>query len=595
MKSSLLKALIVTVCLLGIVPALCARQRYQNWCQQGGQAVTTSGINSTTLVQRSFQVCTVTVYAAGSTTLKTLYSDDSGTSLANPFSNQDQTDGIFYFYTDNARVDIKIAATGLTTYTLGDVEILDSQGNSFFVSTTNGTSRMMVGSRSTFIRTDTSAEFSYDDGSTHDGAIVIQCCGNPGVAWTAGSPEGFLTVYGFNGAGTAMQVGTPAVCFWAVVTAGSESSVCGFHDNTTNGVTGDWFLGRGGQGFTFFPSSIVNDFPGDHIVWFDGGSIKLDGAFTTGARVTGAHAFTGLSGIELSVSTNIGLLASYDRTNTLYREMDYDALTHVFKASGAQQFAINSTGPSFWGTSNNLYYNNGQGRMATYNTAGALNLGDLDNHFTDVQIYGATGTLAADFLGAQNKLLQGTRILGSGTFTGLGGIELTHDGTTGKIISYDRTNALYKAMVYDGLSHTFNTSNTLVMSLNAGVQVGAPTGGDKGAGTINVATNIFLNNTAYTNPDAVLEKWATGNIVKFADRPWARDYHIRTLNEVEEFAKTHFYLPQLDYFGAHESSGIKQWFDASLMLHEEEFVHLIELESRIQSLEKTIRSLENSK
>src|SRR3990167_1198284 len=49
-----------------------------------------------------------------------------------------------------------------------------------------------------------------------------------------------------------------------------------------------------------------------------------------------------------------------------------------------------------------------------------------------------------------------------------------------------------------------SSSNSNVIT-GAGLQMGAPTGGDKGSGTINVATNIYLNNSAYGNPDYALE------------------------------------------------------------------------------------------
>lgn len=102
-----------------------AREKYQNWCQQGGQTVTVSGIVSTTTVQRSFKTCTVTVYLGGTTTLASIYSDDSGTPLANPFTNQNTNTGQFFFYADNGTYDVKFAATGLTTYTNGAISLLD--------------------------------------------------------------------------------------------------------------------------------------------------------------------------------------------------------------------------------------------------------------------------------------------------------------------------------------------------------------------------------------------------------------------------------------------------------------------------------------
>lgn len=130
-------------------------------------------------------------------------------------------------------------------------------------------------------------------------------------------------------------------------------------------------------------------------------------------------------------------------------------------------------------------------------------------------------------------------------------------------------------------------SETSVMTLAAGLQLGAPTGGDKGSGTLNVATNIYLNNTAYANPDFVLERWATGKIEKFANNTGAKDYRgITPLSEVGSFSRQNFYLPQMDLFRTHDrGTGLVERFDLLLLLDEEEFIHLIELEKRIKALE----------
>jgi hypothetical protein len=62
------------------------RQRAQGNCEQGGTTITTSGLSSTQKVQQSFPSCTVTVYQAGTLVLATIYSDNAGTPLANPFT-----------------------------------------------------------------------------------------------------------------------------------------------------------------------------------------------------------------------------------------------------------------------------------------------------------------------------------------------------------------------------------------------------------------------------------------------------------------------------------------------------------------------------
>ena len=97
-----------------------ARTKIQGWCEQGGQTVITSGIISTTSVQRSYETCTLTIYSPGTTTAVTLYSDLSGTPLGNPFTNQNTNTGQWFAYIDVPDVDVKFAATGLATYTIGN-------------------------------------------------------------------------------------------------------------------------------------------------------------------------------------------------------------------------------------------------------------------------------------------------------------------------------------------------------------------------------------------------------------------------------------------------------------------------------------------
>lgn len=115
--------LVLLICL----PAL-AREKAQGYCEKGGQTVTLFGLNSTTKVQRSYASCTVTVYATGTTTLSTLYSDNSGTAKANPFTAD--TDGYWYFYADDARYDVKFSNGGIATpFTRSDWILGDTGGS----------------------------------------------------------------------------------------------------------------------------------------------------------------------------------------------------------------------------------------------------------------------------------------------------------------------------------------------------------------------------------------------------------------------------------------------------------------------------------
>ena len=102
-----------------------ARERAQGWCQQGNQTVTVLSIVSTTLVQRSFPLCTVTVWDAGTMNLATIFSDDIGTSKANPFTAD--SFGLWSFYADNSRYDVQLSGGGIPVpFTLADWLLDDS-------------------------------------------------------------------------------------------------------------------------------------------------------------------------------------------------------------------------------------------------------------------------------------------------------------------------------------------------------------------------------------------------------------------------------------------------------------------------------------
>ncbi len=146
-----------------------------------------------------------------------------------------------------------------------------------------------------------------------------------------------------------------------------------------------------------------------------------------------------------------------------------------------------------------------------------------------------------------------------------------------------RTNASNGA-VTDYMALTAN--GTLYVANPAGLGTLTPTG----AGTINVQNNIYLAGAQYANPDYVLEHFYTGKIEVFKDNFNANKYSgLISLKEIETFISSRFYLPQLDFFGIHDGmAGIKERHDVSLLLHEEEFIHLIEHEKRINTLQKMV-------
>src|ERR1700756_3597846 len=93
--------------ILGIAFVLAAISAYAqlpqipvNWCQAGGQKVSTQGLLSTTFVQASYPQCTVTVHNAGTGTLSTIFSTSGGGALSNPFTAN--IDGSFLFFASSA-------------------------------------------------------------------------------------------------------------------------------------------------------------------------------------------------------------------------------------------------------------------------------------------------------------------------------------------------------------------------------------------------------------------------------------------------------------------------------------------------------------
>lgn len=71
---------------------------------------------------------TVTVYNTGTLVKPTIYSDDGVTPVANPVTTD--ASGRFSFYVADGRFDLAFAGSGITSYSLSDIEIADLNGSS---------------------------------------------------------------------------------------------------------------------------------------------------------------------------------------------------------------------------------------------------------------------------------------------------------------------------------------------------------------------------------------------------------------------------------------------------------------------------------
>jgi hypothetical protein len=118
------KLLILVALLFSVLPCL-AMEKLQGYCTLGGQTVTTVGIASTTTSLKTYPACTVTVYAAGTTNLSTIYSDNSSTPKSNPFSADSYA--FWFFYAADGRYDVRFSSGGIASpFTRSDWLLKDS-------------------------------------------------------------------------------------------------------------------------------------------------------------------------------------------------------------------------------------------------------------------------------------------------------------------------------------------------------------------------------------------------------------------------------------------------------------------------------------
>src|ERR1041385_4719167 len=104
---------VLSLLLLAALPALAGRSNASGWCENGNQTVSVPGSSaSTTKVQRSYPSCTVTVTISGGGAA-TLYADNSGTPLANPFSANSY--GQWTFFADTNHYVVQLSGAGISS------------------------------------------------------------------------------------------------------------------------------------------------------------------------------------------------------------------------------------------------------------------------------------------------------------------------------------------------------------------------------------------------------------------------------------------------------------------------------------------------
>ena len=169
-----------------------ARAKLQGYVVQGNTTLTiTGGIGTITRkVQGSFPAATVTIYDAGTTDISTIYSDNSGSAKANPFTSA--SDGGWFFYANDGRYDVKFSGTGITTpFTLGDFSLFDSTGGTTGTVLMGQTSAPAIWTTATFPTTVTEGDILYGSATNVVGKLPVGTVGK--ILYTTGTLPAWTT------------------------------------------------------------------------------------------------------------------------------------------------------------------------------------------------------------------------------------------------------------------------------------------------------------------------------------------------------------------------------------------------------------------
>lgn len=275
-----------------------------------------------------------------------------------------------------------------------------------------------------------------------------------------------------------------------------------------------------------------------------------------------------------------------DGTATLDVRMEGDSNVNLFFLdASADRIGIGTATPN-----SNLQVSNTDDVFLTVTSTAAdsravISLAnDAVSYFIDIE--GADNDKLRILDGSSNKLL---------TFSsGAGEVVFNEDGTSTldvRMESDNVTSMFFLDASADLIFFGGQAVGTTVVAFSSGaIAVGNATSGLRAAGTINVATDVFKNNTAYSNPDYVLEKWVTGKIEKFIDNEGAKEYQgLRSLEDIEKATKQNFCLPLVNEARERLKNegglGIFSGGDSVLASLEEAYIHLFNLNKRISALE----------
>lgn len=235
------------------------------------------------------------------------------------------------------------------------------------------------------------------------------------------------------------------------------------------------------------------------------------------------------------------------------------------------------------------------GPTGSASTTGIVHIKTTSSNFARVILENTGDNVAAISFGSSGETVVSSMNVGTDMVREDGSLEFTSG-------SYPPSSTCIMYMMPSVTASTSVTTGLLVITSSGGVGVGgdifarsinagAPTGGSEGSGTINVASGIYLNGTAYTNPDYVFEHFYNGGkIVRFADKKGASTYKgLVSLNEMEEYISHNLHLPG---FGQNAKNDLFSGSEALLANVEEGYLYLFDHERRIVGLERENKKLQ---
>jgi hypothetical protein len=380
--------------------------------------------------------------------------------------------------------------------------------------------------------------------------------------------------------------------------------------------------------------SVINWNAGDvtlthasNALYIEGGSVSIGQQSTARRLVVGSG--TGIEALRITGGggTDNGAFISFANNTTENNAIGHysgifggaynGALTyygasgsgHIWTIGGTSVWSINASGhfvpganatydigsssvgvnDLFFGSGGVINFNNGDVTLTHSSNLLTLDGGDFLATGNDRTISSRAGTTAgASVVDVQasdyTTNFGATRLIQYGSTASGAQITGTNRASLGILIFQNCSAGLiYTNGAADLIFGTVSAERMRIGSGAGGVMIGAPTGGDKGTGSLNVAADIYRNNSAYANPDYVLEHYYTGKIEKFAQNEGADTYPgLMPLGELETYLRENHHLPRVPRNGG---AGIFARSDFVLEKLEELFLHIIELEKRLAHLE----------